>query len=115
MAYEEKIKVLEMDLETNNNMFKYSESVNDNITKQKQDVQARFDESVARFNRWKESFKNLTKLDNSSMSVKTKMGWGIYAEYIGNDEVYDPCMYSIFDNTLDDVGGYQNPVKFLKV
>nr|GEV76270.1 reverse transcriptase domain-containing protein [Tanacetum cinerariifolium] len=45
-------------------------------------------ESLARFDKWKESSKNLAKLINSSMSTKTKLGQG-FKEYIGSDDVFD--------------------------
>nr|GEW56229.1 putative reverse transcriptase domain-containing protein [Tanacetum cinerariifolium] len=53
-------------------------------------------ESLARFDKWKESSKNLTKLINSSMSSRTKLGIG-FKEYIGSDEVFDLSTPSVFD------------------
>nr|GEX49036.1 Gag-Pol polyprotein [Tanacetum cinerariifolium] len=53
-------------------------------------------ESLARFDKWKESSKNLAKLINSSMSTRTKLGQG-FKEYIGSDEVFDPSTPSVFD------------------
>ncbi|GJX47641.1 hypothetical protein Tco_0272831 [Tanacetum coccineum] len=64
---------------------------------------------LARFDKWKETSKNLAKLVDSSMSVKSRLGLG-YRDYIGEDEVYYPTMPSIFDSTLEEVDGKPNPV-----
>nr|GEV18314.1 putative ribonuclease H-like domain-containing protein [Tanacetum cinerariifolium] len=53
-------------------------------------------ESLARFDKWKKSSKNLAKLINSSMSTRTKLGLG-FKEYIGLDEVFDLSKPSVFD------------------
>nr|GEU78612.1 F-box protein CPR1-like [Tanacetum cinerariifolium] len=53
-------------------------------------------ESISRFDKWKESSKNLVKLINSSMSSRTKLGLG-FKETIGSDEVFDLSTPSVFD------------------
>nr|GFA38655.1 hypothetical protein [Tanacetum cinerariifolium] len=53
-------------------------------------------ESLARFDKWKESSKNLVKLINSSMSSRTKLSLG-FKETIGSDEVFDLSTPSVFD------------------
>nr|GFC37768.1 ribonuclease H-like domain, reverse transcriptase, RNA-dependent DNA polymerase [Tanacetum cinerariifolium] len=53
-------------------------------------------ESLARFDKYKESSKNLAKLINSSMSTRTKLGLG-FKEYIRSDEVVDLSIPSVFD------------------
>nr|GEX55449.1 ribonuclease H-like domain, reverse transcriptase, RNA-dependent DNA polymerase [Tanacetum cinerariifolium] len=53
-------------------------------------------ESQGRFDKWKESSKNLTKLINSSMSSRTKLGLG-FKEFIRSDEVFDLSTPSVFD------------------
>nr|GFC63490.1 hypothetical protein [Tanacetum cinerariifolium] len=45
----------------------------------------KFVESLAGFDKWKESSKNLAKLKYSSMSTRTKLGLG-FKEYIRSDE-----------------------------
>nr|GEW00479.1 ribonuclease H-like domain-containing protein [Tanacetum cinerariifolium] len=52
--------------------------------------------SLARFDKWKESSKNLAKLKYSSMSTRTKLGLG-FKEYIGSDEVCNLSTLSVFD------------------
>nr|GEU36366.1 hypothetical protein [Tanacetum cinerariifolium] len=53
-------------------------------------------ESLARFDKWNESSKNLAKLINSSMSTRKKLGLG-FKECIGSDEVFDLSTPSVFD------------------
>nr|GEX18219.1 xylulose kinase-1 [Tanacetum cinerariifolium] len=53
-------------------------------------------ESLARFDKRKESSKTLTKLINSSVSSRTKLGLG-FKESIGSDEVFDLSTPSVFD------------------
>ncbi|GKD91322.1 hypothetical protein Tco_1366829 [Tanacetum coccineum] len=113
LAYEEKVKVLKRDLENTTNLLKYSESINNNVNLEKQELQTKLDNTLARFAKWKESSKNLAKLADSSMTVKTKLGLG-YGDYIGEDEIYYPTMPSIFDTTPEDVDGNSNPVRFVK-
>nr|GEV32645.1 hypothetical protein [Tanacetum cinerariifolium] len=61
----------------------------------KQEWEIKFVESLARFDKWQESSKNLVKLLYSSMSTRTKLGLG-FKEYIRSDEV---CVStpSVFD------------------
>ncbi|GJW79930.1 putative ribonuclease H-like domain-containing protein [Tanacetum coccineum] len=61
-------------------------------------------ESKARFDKWKESSKNLDKLINSSMSSRSKFGLG-FGETFGSYEVFDSSAPSIFDTTPEDVEG----------
>ncbi|GJS00055.1 putative ribonuclease H-like domain-containing protein [Tanacetum coccineum] len=66
--------------------------------------QVKLEESKARFDKWKESSKNLDKLINSSMSSRSKFGLG-FGETFRSDEVFDPSAPSIFDTTPEDVEG----------
>ncbi|GKC30917.1 protein SRG1 [Tanacetum coccineum] len=95
LALEERIRILTADLENTTNMLKYTKKLND---------QVKLEESKARFDKWKESSKNLHKLINSSMSTRTKFGLG-FGETFGSDEVFDPSAPSIFDTTPEDVEG----------
>nr|GEU94704.1 ribonuclease H-like domain-containing protein [Tanacetum cinerariifolium] len=63
--------------------------------------EVKFVESIARFDKWKESSKNLAKLLYSSMSTRTKLGIG-FKEYIGSDEVCDLPTPSIFNPEPDN-------------
>ncbi|GJZ60069.1 ribonuclease H-like domain-containing protein [Tanacetum coccineum] len=67
-------------------------------------AQVKLEESKARFDKLKESSKNLHKLINSSMSTRTKFGLG-FRETFGSDKVFDPSAPSIFDTIPEDVKG----------
>nr|GFC61347.1 hypothetical protein [Tanacetum cinerariifolium] len=58
--------------------------------------EVKLEESLARFDKWKESSKNLVKLINSSMSTRTKLGLG-FKECIGSDEMFDFSTPSVFN------------------
>ncbi|GKD52488.1 ribonuclease H-like domain, reverse transcriptase, RNA-dependent DNA polymerase [Tanacetum coccineum] len=75
-----------------------------NLEQQKswyQNNQVKLEESNARFDKWKESSKNLVKLINSSMSSRSKFGLG-FGDTFGSDEVFDLSAPSIFDSCLKD-------------
>ncbi|GJX13824.1 ribonuclease H-like domain-containing protein [Tanacetum coccineum] len=59
-------------------------------------------ESNARFDKWKESSKNLVKLINSSMTSRSRFGLG-FGDTFGSDEVFDLSTPSIFDSFPKDV------------
>ncbi|GJT76698.1 hypothetical protein Tco_1043423, partial [Tanacetum coccineum] len=63
--------------------------------KEKKEWEVKFEATLARFEKWKESSKNLKKLINSSMSTRTKIGLG-FQEYFGVDEVFDLSTPSVF-------------------
>ncbi|GJW36151.1 hypothetical protein Tco_0059071 [Tanacetum coccineum] len=63
--------------------------------KEKKEWEVKFEATLARFEKWKESSKNLEKLINSSMSTRTKIGLG-FKEYFRKDEVFDLSTPSIF-------------------
>ncbi|GJR31076.1 putative ribonuclease H-like domain-containing protein [Tanacetum coccineum] len=69
---------------------------------EKLDYKAKLEESTARFDKWKDSSKNLDKLIHSSMSSRLKFSLG-FGETFGSNEVYDPFAPSIFDTTPEDV------------
>ncbi|GJY67278.1 putative ribonuclease H-like domain-containing protein, partial [Tanacetum coccineum] len=64
--------------------------------KEKKEWEVKFEATLARFEKWKESSKNLKKLINSSMSTRTKIGLG-FKEYFGKDEVFDLSTPSVFN------------------
>nr|GEY98692.1 retrovirus-related Pol polyprotein from transposon TNT 1-94 [Tanacetum cinerariifolium] len=63
---------------------------------EKKEWEVKLVKSLARFDKWKESSKNLAKLINSSMTTRTKVGLG-FKEYFGSNEVFDLSTPSIFD------------------
>nr|GEX30814.1 ribonuclease H-like domain, reverse transcriptase, RNA-dependent DNA polymerase [Tanacetum cinerariifolium] len=68
---------------------------------EKQEWEIKFVESLARFDKWQESSKNLAKLLYCSMSTRTKLGLG-FKEYIRLDEVCDLSTPSVFDPKPDN-------------
>ena len=111
MAYEEKIRVLERDLENTTNLLKFSEKENAKVNLEKQDLKTRLDNEVARHMEWQKATKHLDKLVDSCQSVKSRRGLG-YGDFIGPNEVYEPNQQSIFDPTPEEY--YQIPVRYIK-
>nr|GEY83091.1 ribonuclease H-like domain-containing protein [Tanacetum cinerariifolium] len=101
LALEEKVRILSANLENTNNTLKYFETLYDQPKLEKKEWEVKFVESLARFDKWKESSKHLTKLLYSSMSTKTKLSLG-FKEYIGSDEVCDLSTPSVFDPEPDN-------------
>nr|GFB58167.1 ribonuclease H-like domain, reverse transcriptase, RNA-dependent DNA polymerase [Tanacetum cinerariifolium] len=63
---------------------------------EKKEWEVKLVESLARFDKWKASSKNLAKSINSSMTTRTNLGLG-FKEYFGSYEVFDLSTPSIFD------------------
>nr|GFA12938.1 ribonuclease H-like domain, reverse transcriptase, RNA-dependent DNA polymerase [Tanacetum cinerariifolium] len=110
LALEEKVMILSANLENTTNTLTYSETLYDQAKFENKEWEAKFEnkewevklvESLAGFDKWKESSKNLAKLINSSMSTRTKLGLG-FKEYIGSDEVFDLSRPSVFDSELEN-------------
>ncbi|GJV17736.1 hypothetical protein Tco_1363059 [Tanacetum coccineum] len=95
IALEEKIRVLSANLENTTNTLSYTEKLHDQAQKEKKEWEVKFEATLARFEKWKESSKNLKKLIDSSMSTRTKIGLG-FQEYFGVDEVFDLSTPSVF-------------------
>nr|GFC32253.1 ribonuclease H-like domain, reverse transcriptase, RNA-dependent DNA polymerase [Tanacetum cinerariifolium] len=96
LALEEKVRILSANLENTTNTLKYSETLYDQAKIKKKEWKVKLVESLARFDKWKASSKNLAKLINSSMTTRTKLGLG-FKEYFSSDEVFDLSTPSIFD------------------
>ncbi|GJW53433.1 putative ribonuclease H-like domain-containing protein, partial [Tanacetum coccineum] len=104
IALEEKIRVLSANLENTTNTLSYTEKLHDQAQKEKKEWEVKFEATLARFEKWKESSKNLKKLINSLMSIRTKIGLG-FKEYFGKDEVFDLSTPSVM---------YPEPVEEVK-
>nr|GEW83016.1 ribonuclease H-like domain-containing protein [Tanacetum cinerariifolium] len=96
LALEEKFRILSANLENTTNTLKYSETLYDHAKIEKKEWEVKLVESLARFDKWKASSKNLAKLINSSMTTRTKLGLGV-KEYFSSDEVFNLSTPSIFD------------------
>ncbi|GJU81323.1 hypothetical protein Tco_1283688 [Tanacetum coccineum] len=83
LALEEEIRILTADLGNTTNMLKYTEKLNEQAKLDNMNTKVKLEESNARFDKWKESSKNLVKLINSSMSSRSRFGLG-YGEPFGS-------------------------------
>nr|GEV41428.1 putative mitochondrial protein [Tanacetum cinerariifolium] len=105
LTLEDKIRVLSIELENTFNLLKHSERINADVKTAKKDLQTKLDNHLARTEKWKNSSKNLFKLIDSSMSVKTKVGLG-FTNCIGKNELgWDDSAFSVFTTTSKDVKG----------
>nr|GEY19167.1 putative ribonuclease H-like domain-containing protein [Tanacetum cinerariifolium] len=105
LAYEEKIRVLSYELEEKSNILEYRQKLIDQATQEKHDLMTKLDNELANQAKWNNSGKNLYKLIDSSMSVRTKRGLGL-DKYIGEGELgIDDFVFSIFHTTSDDLEG----------
>nr|GFB20845.1 hypothetical protein [Tanacetum cinerariifolium] len=101
LALEEKVRILFANLENITNTLKYSETLYAQSKSEKKKWEIKFVESLARFDKWKESSKNLAKLLYISMSTRTKLGLG-FKEYIRSDELCNLSTHSVFDPETDN-------------
>nr|GEW89768.1 putative ribonuclease H-like domain-containing protein [Tanacetum cinerariifolium] len=69
---------------------------------EKHEWEIKFVESLARFDKWEESSKNLTKLLYCSMSTRIKLRLGL-KEYIGSNKVCDVSTHSVFDPEPENI------------
>nr|GEV21124.1 ribonuclease H-like domain-containing protein [Tanacetum cinerariifolium] len=105
LAYEEKIRVLSYELEEKSNILEYRQKLIDQATQDKYDLMTKLDNELANQAKWNNSGKNLYKLIDSSMSVRTKLGLGL-DKYIGEGELgIDDSVFSIFYTTSNDFKG----------
>ncbi|GJY84675.1 hypothetical protein Tco_0498701 [Tanacetum coccineum] len=88
--------------------------VNAEMSLEKQDLQAKLENERAINAKWTSSSKNLVKLIDSSMTVRTKIGLGC-DEYIGENELgWDDSEFSVFTHTPEDVEGKPLYNRFVK-
>nr|GEV44645.1 hypothetical protein [Tanacetum cinerariifolium] len=105
LTLEDKIRVLSIELENTSNLLKYSEKINADCETAKKDLQTQLDNHFVQTKKWKTSSKNLYKLIDSSMSVRTKVGLG-FTDYISQNELgWDDSAFSVFTTTSEDVKG----------
>nr|GEU54994.1 ribonuclease H-like domain-containing protein [Tanacetum cinerariifolium] len=77
LAYEEKIKVLSYEIEEKSNILEYRQKLIDQATQEKQELMSKLENEIANQAKWNNSGRNLYKLIDSSMSVRTKRGLGV--------------------------------------
>nr|GEU48785.1 hypothetical protein [Tanacetum cinerariifolium] len=77
--------------------------------------ETKLDDHFARTKKWRNSSKNLFKLIDSSMSVRTKVGLG-FTNCIGENELgWDDSAFSVFTTNSKDVEGRPIFYKFAKI
>ncbi|GJZ06492.1 hypothetical protein Tco_0540285 [Tanacetum coccineum] len=105
LGYEEKIRVLSIEIENTTNLLKHSERINAEAEIAKKDLQTKLDNHLAKTEKWTSSSKNLLRLIDSSMSVRTKVGLG-FNDYIGENELgWDDSAFSVFTTNSEEVEG----------
>nr|GEY40067.1 hypothetical protein [Tanacetum cinerariifolium] len=105
LTLEEKIRVLSIELENTSNLLKHSERINADVETAKKDLQTKLDNHLARTKKWRNSSKNLFKLIDSSMSVRTKVGLGFTNCICENELGWDDSAFSLFTTNSEDVEG----------
>nr|GEX15068.1 hypothetical protein [Tanacetum cinerariifolium] len=105
LAYKEKIKVLSYTLEEKSNILEYRQKLIDQAAQEKQELMTKLDNEIANQAKWNNSGKNLYKLIDSSMSVRTKRGLGLN-KYIREGELgIDDSKVIIFHTNSDELDG----------
>nr|GEX06949.1 ribonuclease H-like domain, reverse transcriptase, RNA-dependent DNA polymerase [Tanacetum cinerariifolium] len=87
------------------NLLKHSERINADFETAKKDLQTKLNNHLVQTAKWRNSFKNLFKLIDSSMSVKTKVGLGFTNCISKNELGWDDSAFSVFTTNSEDVEG----------
>nr|GEY93787.1 hypothetical protein [Tanacetum cinerariifolium] len=115
LAYKEKIKVLSYDLEEKSNILEYRQKLIDQTEQEKHELMTKLNNEISNQAKWNNSGKNLYKLIDSSMSVRTKQGLGL-DKYIGEGELgIDDSKFSIFNTNNDELEGQPINNRFASV
>ncbi|GJU06781.1 putative ribonuclease H-like domain-containing protein [Tanacetum coccineum] len=115
LTLEDKIRVLSIELENTTNLLKHSERINAIAETAKKDLQTKLDNHLVQTEKWRTSSKNLFRLVDSSMSVRTKVGLG-FNNYIGENELgWDDSSFSVFTTNSEEVEGRPHFNRFAKL
>ncbi|GJV12779.1 putative ribonuclease H-like domain-containing protein [Tanacetum coccineum] len=105
LTLEDKIRVLSIELENTTNLLKHSERINAIVETAKKELQTKLDNHLVQNEKWRTSSKNLFRLIDSSMSVRTKVGLG-FNNYISENELgWDDSAFSVFTTNSEEVEG----------
>ncbi|GJU01439.1 putative ribonuclease H-like domain-containing protein [Tanacetum coccineum] len=85
LGYEEKIRVLSIELENTTNLLKHSERINVEAEIAKKDLQTKLDNHLAKTEKWTSSSKNLFRLIDSSMSSEEVEGRPLFHKFTKAD------------------------------
>nr|GEY54737.1 xylulose kinase-1 [Tanacetum cinerariifolium] len=106
--------VLSIELENTSNLLKYSEKINADCETAKKDLQTQLDNHLVQTQKWRNSSKNLYRLIDSSMSIRTKVGLG-FTDCISQNKLgWDDSAFSVFTTTSEDVEGTPTFHRFAK-
>nr|GEU38057.1 putative ribonuclease H-like domain-containing protein [Tanacetum cinerariifolium] len=114
LALEHKIRVLSIELENTYNLLKHSERINVDVETAKKDLQIKLDNHLIQTEKWRNSSKNLFRLIESSMSVRTKIGLGFNNCIRENELGWDDSAFSVFTTNSEDVEGRTLFHRFVK-
>nr|GEW54554.1 hypothetical protein [Tanacetum cinerariifolium] len=98
-----KIRVLSIELENTSNLLKHSEKINADVETAKKDLQTKLDNHLVQTEKWRNSSKNLFRLIDSSMSIRTKVGLGFNDRIRENELGWDDSTFSVFTTNSEDV------------
>nr|GEY04299.1 xylulose kinase-1 [Tanacetum cinerariifolium] len=105
LTLEDKIMVLSIELENTSNLLKHPERINADFETTKKDLQTKLDNHLVQTKKWRNSSKNLFKLIDSFMSVRTKVGLGFTNCISENELGCDDSAFSVFTTNSEDVKG----------
>nr|GEY73544.1 ribonuclease H-like domain, reverse transcriptase, RNA-dependent DNA polymerase [Tanacetum cinerariifolium] len=106
LTLENKIMVLFIELENTSNLLKHSERINADVEIAKKELQTKLDNHLVQTEKWRNSSKNLFRLIDSSMSVRTKVGFGFNDCIRANELGWDDSAFSVFTTNFEDVEDY---------
>ncbi|GJS02802.1 hypothetical protein Tco_0319310 [Tanacetum coccineum] len=96
LTLEDKIRVFSIELENTTNLLKHSKRIKAIAETTKKELQTKLDNYFVQIEKWRTSSKNLFRLIDSSMSVRTKVGLG-FNNYIRENELgWDNSAFSVF-------------------
>ncbi|GKA55414.1 ribonuclease H-like domain-containing protein [Tanacetum coccineum] len=96
---------LSIELENTTNLLKHSEGINVIAKTDKKELQTKLDNHLVQIEKGRTSSKNLFRLIDSSMSVRTKVGLG-FNNYISENELgWDDSAFSVFTTNSEEVEG----------
>nr|GEZ72711.1 ribonuclease H-like domain-containing protein [Tanacetum cinerariifolium] len=105
LTLEDNIRVLSIKLENTSNLLKHSERINDDVETAKKELQKKLNNHLVQIEKWRISSKNLFRLIDSFMSVRTKVGLG-FNNYIRENKLgWDDYAFNVFTTNSEDVEG----------
>ncbi|GKC66066.1 putative ribonuclease H-like domain-containing protein, partial [Tanacetum coccineum] len=103
LTLEDKIRVLSIELENTTNLLKHSERINAIAETAKKELQTKLNNHLVQIEKGRTTSKNLFRLIDSSMYVRTKVGLG-FNNYISENELgWDDSTFSVFTTNSEEV------------